>query len=88
MAFLIPIVTFLSPIAAFSCKFFYKCNWPTFTVPYSGVLKPYSDVLKPYSGVLKLDFPNFEFHVFFYFFLFFVLVLFGITRFSTNRVFH
>ena len=55
-----------------------------FKEPYSGVFKPYSDVLKPYSGVLELDFPKIEFHAFFFFFL----VLLGITRFSTNQVFH
>ena len=36
---------------AFSCKIFYKCDCPTFRVPYSGVFKPYSDVLKSYSSV-------------------------------------
>ena len=42
-----------SPIVAFSCKFFYKCDWPIFRVPYSGVFKPYSGVFKPYSDVLN-----------------------------------
>ena len=54
-----------------------------FKEPYSGVFKPYSDVLKSYSSVLELDFPKIEFHAFFFF-----LVLLGITRFSTNQVFH
>ena len=55
-----------------------------FKEPYIGVFKPYSDVLKPYSGVLELDFPKIEFHAFFFFWV----VLLGITRFSTNQVFH
>ena len=54
-----------------------------FKGPYSGVFKPYSDILNPYGGVLELDFPKIEFYAFFFFFL----VLFEITRFSTNRVF-
>ena len=45
-----------SPIVAFSCKFFYKCDWPIFRVPYSGVFKPYSDVLRPCSGVFLQKF--------------------------------
>ena len=54
-----------------------------FKESYNGVFNPYSDVLKPYSGVLELDFPKIEFHA-----IFFFLVLLGITRFSTNQVFH
>ena len=62
---------------------FCKCDRAIFREPYSGVFKPYSDILKPYSSVLELDFPKIEFHAFFFF-----LVLLGITRFSTNQVFH
>ena len=53
-----------------------------FKEPYSGIFKPYSDVLKSYGSVLELDFPKIEFRAFFF------LVLLGITRFSTNQVFH
>ena len=56
----------------------FKIPHTGFKEPYSGVFKPYSDVLKPYSGVLELD-------VLMHFFF---LVLLGITRFSTNQVFH
>ena len=53
-----------------------------FISPHTKFKGPYCGVFKPYSGVLELDFPKIEFHAFFF------LVLFGITRFSTNRVFH
>ena len=49
MAFLNPIVTFLSPIAAFSYKFFFISVIAPFR-------EPYSDVLKPYSGVFLQNF--------------------------------
>ena len=55
-----------------------------FKEPYSDIFKPYNYVLKSYSDVLELNFPKIEFHEFFFFFI----VLLGITRFSTNQVFH
>ena len=83
----------LMPYSGVFLQIFYKCDCPIFRVPYSDVLKPYSGVFlqiffyKRGSGALELDFPKIEFHAsFFIYFLF--IVLLGITRFSTNRVFH
>ena len=51
MAFLSPIVTFLDPIAAFSCKIFFISHHNRLRGPIVAFFKPYSDVFGPYSGV-------------------------------------
>ena len=58
MAFLNPIVTFLSPIAAFSWKKkFVWLPYTRFREPYSSVFKPYSDIFKPKFFFISLIAP-------------------------------